>query len=95
MDIQQMVQRVAELQEELKKRQEELAVMTFESSSGGGMVTATVNGKMDLIRLKIDPSIVNKEEVCMLQDLVVAAVGDAKRKAEEAAKRFIGGMMGI
>lgn len=93
-NVQQMMKQAKKMQEQLAKQQEELASKTFEASSGGGMVTATVNGKMELLNLKIDPEVVDKEEVDMLQDLVVAAVNSATREAQEAAQALMGGLMG-
>lgn len=70
------------MQEGQKRIEEELAVAKFESSSGGGMVTATVTGKGELLDIKIDPQCVDPEDVEMLQDLVVSAVREALEKAE-------------
>ena len=58
------------------------------------MVTVTVNGNKQLLQLKIDPEVVSKEDVEMLQDLVVAAVADAQRKADEEMQKSMGGMLG-
>ena len=94
LNIQQMMKQAKKLQEQLAKQQEELAGKTFEASSGGGMVTATVNGKMELLGLKIDKEVVDPDDVDMLQDLVVAAVNEATRQAQQAAQGLLGGMMG-
>lgn len=94
LNIQQMMKQAKKLQEEMARRQEELAGKTFEASSGGGMVTATVSGKFDLVGLKIDPEVVDKDDVDMLQDLVVAAVNEAVRQAQEAAQGLMSGMLG-
>lgn len=94
LDINQMMKQAKKLQEEMLKKQEELAAKVFEASSGGGMVTANVSGKHELISLKIDPEVVSPEDVDMLQDLVVAAVNEAGRKAQEAAQGILGNMMG-
>jgi DNA-binding YbaB/EbfC family protein len=64
------------------------------ASSGGGMVTVVVNGNKQIQSLKIDPEVVSKDDVDMLQDLVLAAVNDAQRKADEALSKTMGGMMG-
>jgi DNA-binding YbaB/EbfC family protein len=69
----------------MAKIQEELSLKTVESSSGGGMVTAVVNGRQELVQLKIDPQVIDPEDVEMLQDLVLAAVNDALRKSQELA----------
>ncbi len=86
---QQMQRRMAELQEDLEKRQ-------VEASSGGGMVTAVVSGKQQLLELKIDPTAVDPEDVEMLQDLVTAAVNEAikqsQKMASEEMSKLTGGM---
>jgi hypothetical protein len=65
-----------------------------EASAGGGMVTVTMNGAKQIQSLKIDPEVVSKDDVEMLQDLIVAAINDAQRKAEEEVGKQVGGMMG-
>ncbi len=79
------MQQVKALQDKMAKVQEELAVKTVEASSGGGMVTVVVNGRQELLSLKIDPQVVDPEDVEMLQDLVVAAVNEGMRRAQEMA----------
>ncbi|HPQ70480.1 MAG TPA: YbaB/EbfC family nucleoid-associated protein [bacterium] len=70
-------------QKQMAKLQEELAEKTIEAGAGGGMVTATVNGKQELISIRIEKDVVDPEDVEMLQDLIVAAVNEALRKAQE------------
>ena len=86
---QQMQRRMAELQEELEKKQ-------VEASAGGGMVTAVVSGKQQLLGLKIDPAAVDPEDVEMLQDLVTAAVNEAIKQSQQMASeemsKITGGM---
>jgi len=86
---QQMQRRMAELQEELGKKQ-------VEASAGGGMVTAVVSGKQQLLDLKIDPTAVDPEDVEMLQDLVTAAVNEAIKQSQQMASeemsKITGGM---
>lgn len=94
MDIQKMMQQARQLQSQLAKKQEELATQNFEASSGGGMVTVTVTGKMNVQQVKIDPSILKPEDVDMLQDLVLAATNEAMTKAQTAAQNLMGGMLG-
>ncbi|MCL2330270.1 MAG: YbaB/EbfC family nucleoid-associated protein [Phycisphaerae bacterium] len=72
------------LQENMQKMQEELAAQRFEGDAGAGMVRAEINGKMELLRVKIDPAAVNDVE--LLEDLIVAAVAAATRKAQETVK---------
>ena len=88
--IQQMMKQAQQMQERLQKQMAELRI---EATSGGGMVTVTVNGAKQLQLLKIDPEVVSKEDVEMLQDLIVAAVNDAHRKVDEEMAQKMGGMM--
>lgn len=94
MNIQQMMKQAQQLQKKLMQQQEELAQKTFEASVGGGMVTATVNGKNELLSLKIEKDVVNPEDVGMLQDLIVAAVNEAHGRAKEEMEKIMGGLMG-
>ena len=91
MNIQHMMKQAQQMQERLQKQ---MAEMRVEATAGGGMVTVVVNGGKQLLSLKIDPEVVNKEDVEMLQDLILAAVNDAHRKADEAMQKTMGGMMG-
>ena len=92
-DMNKMLQEAQRMQEELAKAQQEAASEVVEASAGGGMVTVTVNGHKHLLTLAIDPEVVSKEDVAMLQDLIVAAVNDAHRKVDDELKRSIGGLM--
>jgi len=76
---QEMQKKMAQVQESLKNR-------VVEGSSGGGMVTAMVNGHQELLKLKIDPQVVDPTDVQMLEDLVVAAIGQAVQKSKDLAK---------
>ena len=91
MDIRQMMKQAQKMQEQLQKQMEELRV---EATSGGGMVTVMVNGSKQLLSLRIDPEVVSKDDVDMLQDLILAAVNDAHRKADEELQKGMGGMLG-
>ena len=91
MNIQKMMQQAQQMQERLQKQ---MAEMRVEATAGGGMVTVTVNGNKQLLQLKIDPEVVSKDDVEMLQDLVVAAVADAQRKVDEQLANQMQGMMG-
>jgi len=71
------------MQERLAQIQEEMAARTVEASSGGGMVTVVANGRQEVLSIKIETEVVNPQEVEMLQDLVLAAVNDVLRKAQE------------
>ena len=86
-----MMKQAAQMQERLQKQMADLRV---EASAGGGMVTVVVNGAKQLQSIKIDPEVVSKEEVEMLQDMIIAAVNDAQRKAEEQMSQSMSGMMG-
>jgi DNA-binding YbaB/EbfC family protein len=91
MNIQQMMQQAQEMQERLKKQ---MAATKIEATAGGGMVTVVVNGTKQLQELKIDPEVVSKDDVEMLQDLIVAAVNDANRKVDEELGKTMSGLMG-
>ena len=90
MNIQQMMKQAQQMQERLQKHMAELKI---EASAGGGMVTVVVNGAKQIQSLRIDPEVVSKEDVEMLQDLIVAAINDAQRKADEQLSQAMGGMM--
>lgn len=90
MNIQQMMKQAQQMQDRLQKQMAELKV---EGNAGGGMVIVTINGSKDVQSIKIDPEVVNKDDVDMLQDLIVAAINDAHRKADEEMKRNMGGML--
>ena len=91
MNIQKMMQQAQEMQERLQKRMGEMSV---EATAGGGMVTVTVSGHKNLLSVKLDPEVVSKDDIEMLQDLIVAAVNDAQRKVDEALAGQMQGMMG-
>ncbi|RKX26448.1 MAG: YbaB/EbfC family nucleoid-associated protein, partial [Candidatus Zixiibacteriota bacterium] len=78
-----MMKQVQKMQAQMEQIQAELEQTQVEGTAGGGMVTAIVNGKQDLLEIKIDPEVVDPEDVEMLQDLVVAAVNQARQKAQE------------
>ena len=90
MNIQQMMKQAQQMQERLQKQMAELSV---EGNAGGGMVTVTINGAKQVQQIKIDPEVVSKEDVEMLQDLIVAAINDAHRKADEEMQKSMGGML--
>jgi len=91
MNIQQMMKQAQQMQEKLQKQMAELRV---EASAGGGMVTVTMSGTKQVLGLKIDPEAVSKDDVEMLQDLILAALNDANRKVDETIQQNVGGMMG-
>ena len=91
MNIQKMMQQAQQMQERLQKQ---MADMRVEASAGGGMVNVTVSGHKQVIAIKLDPEVVSKDDVEMLQDLIVAAIADAHRKVDEALANQMQGMMG-
>ena len=91
MNIQQMMKQAQQMQERLQKQMADLKV---EATAGGGMVTVVMNGSKQLQSIKIDPEAVSKDDVEMLQDLILAAVNDAHRKADEEMSKSMSGMMG-
>jgi hypothetical protein len=82
------------MQERMLQLQEELAAKTVEATAGGGMVSVTVNGKFELLALKIEKEVVNPEDVEMLEDLIIAAVNEGVRKAQELAAAEMGKVTG-
>ena len=81
-DLMGMMKQAKELQEKMQVLQEEVAALEVEGSAGGGLVTVVMTGKSEMKRLRIDPSLLKPEEAEILEDLVVAAVNDARVKAE-------------
>ena len=77
-----MMKQAQKMQQELMKMQQEMETKEFSATAGGGMVTATVNGKHELLGLHIEPEAVDPDDVEMLQDMVIAAVNEAMRSAE-------------
>ena len=90
-NIQQAMQQMKEAQERIQKQ---MAAMRAEATAGGGMVTVVVDGSKQLQSVRIDPEVVSKDDVEMLQDMIVAAVNDANRKVDEELGRTVGGLMG-
>lgn len=80
-----IMKQAKKMQEKIASIQAELELKTVEATAGGGMVTVVVNGKFEVLSLKIDKEVVNSEDVDMLQDLVMAAVNEGIRKAQEMA----------
>jgi DNA-binding YbaB/EbfC family protein len=92
-NLQKMIKAAKEMQEKLQK---ELAEMRVEGTSGGGMVTVTLDGQKNLMSVRIDPEVVNKDDVEMLQDLIIAAFNDAGTKVDEEVSQKMGGLgMGL
>jgi nucleoid-associated protein EbfC len=89
-NIQQMMKQAQQMQERLQKQMADLRV---EGNAGGGMVTVVINGAKEVQSLTIDPEVVSRDDVVMLQDLIVAAINDAQRRADEAMAQNMGGML--
>ena len=95
--ISEMLSQASHMQEEVQRK---LEVTVVEGTSGGGAITATLNGKKQLLKIKIDPAAVaglikgEEPDVEMLEDLIVAAVNEAGRKAEEAIQSSVQGILG-
>src|ERR671935_2595191 len=93
-NLNKMMKQVQEMQAEMMKAQEQLKDEIVEASAGGGMVTVKITGDLELKEIKIDPAAVDPEDVELLQDMVLAAVNEAVRSAQELANRKMGGLTG-
>ena len=91
MNIQAMMRQAQEMQERLKKQ---MADMRVEATAGGGMVTVVMSGTKQIESIRIDPDVVSRDDIDMLQDLIVAAVNDAARKIDEQLGQTMSGLMG-
>ena len=94
MNQMQMMKQAQKMQQDLLKMQEEMQTKEYEATAGGGVITAVVNGQKELLRIAIDPEAVDPDDVEMLQDMVVAAVNEALRMAEEATEQEMGKLTG-
>lgn len=94
MDMSQIMQQAQQFQQKMAVMQQELAKQEISSTVGGGMVTARVNGKNELLGISIDKEVINPADQGMLQDLIVAAVNDAMKKAREAMQGEMAKMTG-
>ncbi len=89
-----MMKQVQQMQAKMAKIQEELEQMEVEGTAGGGMVKVIANGKQDITSITIDPEVVDKDDVEMLQDLIVAAISQARQKAQEIQAEQMSGLTG-
>ena len=89
-----MMKQAQKMQQDLLKMQQDLETQTYSASSGGGMVTATVSGKREVTDIVIDPEALDPEDIEMLQDMIVAAVNEALRKAEDASAQSMSRITG-
>ena len=85
-----MMKKAQQMQEQLQKQ---MTALRVEGNAGGGMVTVLVNGAKQVQSITIDPEVVSKDDVQMLQDLIVAAINDAQRKVDEAMAEKMGGIL--
>ena len=93
-NMQQLMAQAQRMQAQMAQKQQELAQTELTAHSGGGMVSATVNGKHQLVKLEIDPQAVDPDDVEMLEDMVMAAVNEAMRMTDELAEREMGNLAG-
>ena len=93
-DMQQMLKQVQKMQQDMMEAQESLKDEVVEASAGGGMVTVEVTGELHVKSIKIDPQAVDPDDVELLQDMVLAAVNEAVRAAQELASSKLGGIAG-
>lgn len=93
-DFMKLLQQAQEIKGKMEQLQDELKAKSVSGTSGGGMVTAEVDGKGEIRKVRIDPSVVNPADVEMLEDLILVAVTEAQRKATELAKEEMGRLAG-
>jgi DNA-binding YbaB/EbfC family protein len=93
-DFGKLMKQAQQMQAKMAKLQEELANTVFEASSGGGMVTVKMNGQQEVLGLEIDPEVFEEGDKEMLEDLIVAALNEAKQKAADLAKEQMSGLTG-
>ena len=93
-NMNEMMRQLQQVQADMAKAQEELKSETVEASAGGGMVTVTISGDLELREVKINPEAVDPEDVELLQDMVIAATNEAIRAAQELAARKMGAATG-
>lgn len=89
-----MMKEAQKLQEKMLAMQEEIAKRKVDATAGGGMVTVEVNGKQEILSIKIDPEVINKDDAQMLEDLVLAACNEALRKSRELVQQELGKLTG-
>ena len=94
MDMNQLFQQVGQMQEEMQKAQAELANETVEATAGGGMVTVIANGAGEIREIKIDPKAIDSNDPEMLEDMILAAVNEAIRAAQNLMESKLGGLAG-
>ncbi len=91
MDMKSLMRQAQEMQKKIQKIQDDLAIKEYEGASGGGMVKAVINGSGAAVRLSIDPSLIKEDEKEILEDLIVAAFNDAKKKSDDGSAEMMRG----
>jgi DNA-binding YbaB/EbfC family protein len=94
MDMDKLLQQVGQMQEQVKKAQDELASETVEATAGGGMVKVIANGTGEIREIKIDPKAIDPSDPEMLEDMILAAVNEAVRSAHSLMESKLGGVAG-
>jgi len=94
MDMNQLMKQAQQMQQRMKEAQDQLADQTVQAEAGGGMVRVTFNGKQELVELKIDPKVVQSEEVDFLEDLILAAMQSGQKKSAEMVQEAMGQITG-
>ena len=94
-NMQALMQQAQRMQQEALKSKEELDNTVFEGTASGNLVKIEINGKFDMLSIKLDPSVVDSDDVEMLEDLIVAAYNDAKVKAEKMKNEKLGALGGL
>jgi DNA-binding YbaB/EbfC family protein len=89
-----MMKEAQRLQQQMMAMQEEIGKRKVDATAGGGMVTVEANGKQELLSIKIDPEVINKDDAQMLEDLVLAACNEALRKSRELVQQELGKLTG-
>ena len=89
-----MMKEAQKLQAQMEKMQEEVGKKTVEATAGGGIVTVQANGKQELMSIKLEPEVINKDDAQMLEDLVLAACNEALRKSRELVQQELGKLTG-
>jgi DNA-binding YbaB/EbfC family protein len=89
-----LMKEAQKLQEKMLQMQEQIAEKKVDATAGGGMVTVEVNGKQEIVSIKIDPEVINKDDAQMLEDLVLAACNEALRKSRELMQQELGKLTG-
>ena len=89
-----LMKEAQKLQQQMEKMQAEVAQRKVDATAGGGMVTVEANGKQEIVSIKIDPEVINKDDAQMLEDLVLAACNEALRKSKEMMQQELGKLTG-